>query len=93
MTLDSAAQYILSQPGVYRIIIEGHTDSRNSEAYNYKLADLRAETTRDYLASRGVSDELFYISGLGENFPIDEHWTREGQRRNRRASIYVIELR
>lgn len=93
MTLDRAAQYILTQPGVYRIIIEGHADSRNSEAYNYKLADLRAVTARDYLASRGVSDELFFISGLGENFPIDEHWTREGQRRNRRASIYIIEQR
>ncbi len=90
-TLNAATRYILEKHEVYRILIEGHTDSGASSASNYKLSNTRAIAVRDYLASQGVEDALFQVSALGENFPIDEHWTREGQHRNRRVEIYIIE--
>ncbi len=89
-TLDRAARYILARPGVYRILVEGHADSRASKDYNYRLADRRAAAVRDYLAAQGVAPALMFVAGLGENFPIDEYWTREGQRRNRHVEVYIM---
>lgn len=91
--LDDAARYILGRTEVYRILVEGYADSRASEDYNYQLAERRAASVRDYLAARGVARELFLTTGLGENFPVDEHWTREGRRRNRHVEVYIIERR
>ena len=90
-TLNAATRYILEKPEVSRILIEGHTDSEASSASNYKLSNIRANAVRDYLASQGIEDALFQVSALGENFPVDEYWTREGQHRNRRVEIYIIE--
>ncbi len=91
--LDAAARYILGQSRVYRILIEGHADTRASEDYNYQLAERRAAAVRDYLAAQGVAPRLLLTAGLGENFPVDEYWTREGRRRNRHVAIYIIERR
>ncbi len=76
---------------ITRIIIRGHADEVGSSAYNYRLADRRAAAVKDYLVQQGVSPALIHSTGLGEHFPIDESWTREGRRRNRQVEIYIIQ--
>lgn len=100
--LDERARHVLDQTArhvhhhnmtgmVSRIIIHGHTDEVGDTTYNYRLADRRAAVVRDYLIARGIAPGLLYSTGLGENSPIDESWTREGRRRNRHVEIYIVQ--
>ncbi|WP_272023115.1 OmpA family protein [Olleya namhaensis] len=50
------------------IKIESHTDARGRDAYNLKLSDRRAKSTRDYLYSRGIADgRIQNAIGYGES--------------------------
>ncbi|VAW84614.1 hypothetical protein MNBD_GAMMA16-550 [hydrothermal vent metagenome] len=89
-TLNEAADYIMDTLNATKVIIEAHADHTASIKYNYRLTDHRARATRDYLLSRGVPIALLEISSRGEATPIDETWTRSGQARNRRVTLYVI---
>ena len=46
-------------------LIEGHTDSVGSAAYNLKLSDRRAKSVYDYLTSRGVDPARLSSIGKG----------------------------
>ena len=49
------------------IKIEAHTDSRGNDAYNKKLSDRRAKSTRDYIVSRGIDKKRIESAiGYGE---------------------------
>jgi len=89
-TLNDAADYIMETVNTTKVIIEAHADHTASIKYNHRLTDHRAQATRDYLLSRGVPIALLEISSRGEATPIDEAWTRSGQARNRRVTLYVI---
>jgi len=89
-TLNEAADYIMDTLSTTKVIIEAHADHTASIKYNHRLTDRRALATRDYLLSRGVPIALLEISSRGEATPIDETWTRSGQARNRRVTLYVI---
>jgi outer membrane protein OmpA-like peptidoglycan-associated protein len=74
------------------ILIEGHTDSRGSDAFNQQLGQSRAQSVLDYLVSRGVQRERVRAVGLGSSRPIAENSTAEGRANNRRVEI-VLEAR
>jgi OOP family OmpA-OmpF porin len=68
--------------------IHGHTDSIGSDAYNVKLSQRRADAIASYLQSKGLqtSDRLV-TRGYGEESPVADNATKEGQAQNRRAVI------
>ncbi|WP_417800429.1 OmpA family protein [Tenacibaculum sp.] len=80
------------------IKIEAHTDSRGTKAYNKKLSNQRARSTRDYIVSRGISPgRIKSALGFGEeqllnncgdanqnNCSIKEH------QKNRRSYFYIL---
>lgn len=68
-------------------LIEGHTDSRGSDAYNLKLSDRRAKAVFDYLTSRGVDPARLSSVGKGESAPIADNATEEGRQENRRVML------
>ncbi|MDO1513519.1 OmpA family protein [Maribacter confluentis] len=50
-----------------RMVIENHTDSRGSSAYNKKLSTDRANTIKNYLLQKGVSpNNIVDVVGFGE---------------------------
>ena len=50
-----------------KITIESHTDRRGTLRYNDKLSDRRANSTRDYIISRGIAAErVVSATGYGE---------------------------
>src|ERR1700681_646229 len=53
-TLDKQAQWLQTY-NRYAFLIEGHADERGTREYNIALGAKRAQTVREYLASRGVS--------------------------------------
>lgn len=70
------------------VSVEGHTDSRGTEAYNQKLSECRANVVKEYLQNNGVSqDKISGSVGFGESRPIDTSETEEGHAQNRRTEL------
>jgi OmpA-OmpF porin, OOP family len=52
------------------IFVTGHTDRFGSNEYNQRLSERRANTVRDYLASKGVPVNRINADGKGETQPV-----------------------
>lgn len=71
------------------VVIEGHTDSKGSAAYNRRLSELRAEKVAGYLRSRNIDIASLTAKGYGESQPVATNETPEGRERNRRVEIRI----
>lgn len=71
------------------LLVEGHTDSQGSAAYNLDLSQHRAEAVRAYLIQRGYDPVLIQARGIGEERPIADNNSPEGRANNRRVEIVV----
>ncbi len=52
------------------IILLGHSDRIGSEEYNQKLSEDRAYSIKNYLTSRGFSEENITVKGMGNLYPL-----------------------
>jgi outer membrane protein OmpA-like peptidoglycan-associated protein len=68
-------------------VIEGHTDSIGSDAYNQKLSERRVATVRDYLIAQGIAEGRMEPKGFGESQPVADNKTAEGRAENRRVVL------
>jgi outer membrane protein OmpA-like peptidoglycan-associated protein len=71
------------------IEVQGHTDSRGSEAYNQNLSVQRATAVSRYLTSAGISTSRLNIKGFGEMLPKYENDTENGRTQNRRVEFLI----
>lgn len=71
------------------LIVEGHTDSQGSEAYNQGLSQRRAEAVRDYLVQKGYPADRIQARGRGEGSPIATNASPEGRANNRRVEMVI----
>ncbi len=86
--LDNAIATLKRYPEV-NIEVQGHTDSRGSDAYNMDLSARRAATVLEYLRDGGVTNQLT-SRGYGETDPIASNDTDEGRQQNRRVILYPL---
>jgi peptidoglycan-associated lipoprotein len=68
-TLDKQAQW-LQHYNRYTFTIEGHADERGTREYNIALGARRAQTVRDYLASRGIDSNRMRTISYGKERPV-----------------------
>jgi len=68
-TLEKQARW-LSQYPRYTITIEGHADERGTREYNFALGARRAESTKSYLAARGVPASRMRTISYGKERPV-----------------------
>ena len=68
-------------------VVEGHTDSIGSEAFNQKLSEERASKVVGYLTNNGVDSERLKSVGFGETTPIKSNTTAAGRATNRRVEV------
>jgi len=87
--LDEGVAVLQKHPEV-KIIIEGHTDSIGTEAYNQKLSERRAKAVFDYFVSKGISPDRMKTVGFGELRPKADNSTAEGRAINRRVEIKIV---
>jgi outer membrane protein OmpA-like peptidoglycan-associated protein len=73
-----------------RLLVEGHTDSTDSDAYNLKLSAERAQAVRDWLVAREIATARLEPKGLGESRPVADNTTPQGRALNRRVEIVVL---
>jgi iron complex outermembrane receptor protein len=86
--LDEAVQ-VLKQEGSVDIVVEGHTDSVGTDAYNLGLSRRRAETVRGYLVDHGIARSRITADGMGESTPVASNNTADGRAQNRRVELHV----
>lgn len=72
------------------IVVEGFTDSTGGADDNYSLSSRRANSVRQYLATRDVPAYKIRTIGLGEDKPVASNTTKEGRAKNRRASVQLM---
>ncbi|MCR4511415.1 OmpA family protein [Pseudomonas sp. 32.2.56] len=71
-------------------VVEGHTDSKGSDAYNQKLSERRASAVRDVLVNQyGVEASRVNAAGYGESRPVADNATDAGRAVNRRVEAEV----
>ena len=95
--LDRLADYLVDNQNV-KLKIESHTDSRGSAVYNKYLSGKRAQASKDYLLSKGVSaDQIVSADGYGEDRLLNDchdgaPCSRQAHQLNRRSEfIFVYE--
>lgn len=87
---------VMRQHPTMIIKIESHTDSRGSDRYNIKLSNRRAQSTRDYIYSRGIEKERIASAvGYGETQLLNEcedgvKCSEEKHQENRRSYFYIL---
>jgi outer membrane protein OmpA-like peptidoglycan-associated protein len=100
--LPKAREALKQAAGVIRekakgvVQIDGHTDSKGSDAYNQKLSERRANAVKDWLVNReGLKNVRFATRGFGAKKPVapntkpDGSDDPEGRQKNRRVEIIV----
>ena len=87
--LDSIAG-VLEEYGKTLVKVAGHTDSAGDARYNQRLSERRALSVGHYLADSGVEPRRIIVVGHGEEQPIEDNETPDGQARNRRVEVSLL---
>lgn len=88
----SAASGMMANLSCYKdsganIRIEGYTDERGTVDYNLALGQRRANATRRWLESKGVSNARISVTSYGKEDPVDPGHSEAAWSKNRRAEI------
>ena len=89
--LNKAAEVLGKYP-ILNFVIEGHTDSTGSKAYNMTLSEKRAQSVYEYLRYRGIGAERMSVKGFGPMKPISDNKTVKGRAKNRRIEFQILNL-
>ncbi len=80
------ADFLRAHPEI-RFTIEGHCDERGSEEYNLALGDRRAQATKNYLASLGISPDRMQTVSYGKERPFCTEHNESCYQQNRRGHL------
>ena len=72
------------------ILVEGHTDSIGSDAYNQTLSEQRTNAVANFAKGLGVKGSRFTTVGYGETQPLTSNHTVEGRQKNSRVEIAIM---
>jgi outer membrane protein OmpA-like peptidoglycan-associated protein len=74
------------------ISIGGHTDNIGNYQYNIDLSERRAEAVKKWLVSKNylINPSKVFTKGFGYTMPVASNKTKDGQQKNRRVDIIVL---
>lgn len=87
-SLDKLVKILKEYPDT-NIELQGHTDSKGTEAYNQELSIKRASAVANYLATKAITSGRVTLKGFGESSPKYENDTEEGRALNRRVEFLI----
>jgi peptidoglycan-associated lipoprotein len=94
--LTEKAKELLAQVGElllketrFTLTIEGHTDARGTEDYNFTLGAKRAMKVKEFLNAYGIEGKRMESVSYGKEAPKAEGETEEAYSQNRRANFRV----
>ncbi|MDC6366096.1 OmpA family protein [Muricauda sp. AC10] len=79
-----------------KIKVNSHTDSRGNDAYNLWLSQQRAQSTVNYMVSKGISRDRLQGEGFGETRLVNDcangiPCSKEKHQLNRRSEFIIFE--
>jgi outer membrane protein OmpA-like peptidoglycan-associated protein len=86
--LDQLANILTDYPDT-DIEIQGHTDSKGSDNYNFDLSVKRANAVKSYLSSKQVNRTRMNTVGYGESAPEYDNSSNNGRSMNRRVEFLI----
>ena len=75
------------------IAVGSHTDSRATDAYNLRLSEARAQSTVQYIISKGISGKRISGKGYGESQPkvsCGDNCSEADHQLNRRSEFTIV---
>jgi peptidoglycan-associated lipoprotein len=72
-----------------KVQIEGHCDERGTIEYNLALGERRANSTKNYLVSLGITTDRLSTISYGKEKPLDPGHDEEAWAKNRRAHTVI----
>ena len=87
--LDSQAQWLVRNPTI-NVTVEGHADERGTREYNLALGDRRANSSKNYLISRGVTAARINTISYGKERPVKTGSDQESWAENRRTVTVTV---
>ena len=87
--LDNLVDTLLKSK-TWKLDIEGHTDDTGSDDFNMKLSQKRADAVKEYLVSKGISEDLITPQGYGETKPLVPNNSNSNREKNRRVEFKII---
>ncbi|CAA0089901.1 Outer membrane porin F [Zhongshania aliphaticivorans] len=94
--LEHAVRVLAAQPAAL-VAVDGHTDSKGSDAYNMRLSYQRASTVYSYLIDSGIASHRLAYRGFGESVPIASNVMDDGsddpvgRAENRRVELTILD--
>jgi len=82
--LSKTAEFLKNYPQI-KVTIEGHCDERGSTEYNLALGDRRANATKQYLVSLGISADRMTTVSFGKEKPFCMESNEACWQQNRRG--------
>jgi outer membrane protein OmpA-like peptidoglycan-associated protein len=80
----------MRESGYKTILVEGHTDSVGSAAYNQDLSERRANAVRAFLIqSANLDGRKIRARGYGESRPVESNNNYQGRKKNRRVEFKI----
>lgn len=91
--LDKVVAYMKKYPTL-KVEVGSHTDSRGSAKYNEELSEKRAESTVEYIVSKGIDSNRITAKGYGERNLVNKcsngvKCTKEEHQLNRRTEFVI----
>jgi len=93
--LDLLSFFLMSEPDA-KVLITGYTDIQGVDNYNQELSKKRANFVKQYIVSKGVSENALIVEGKGcddplaKNFDDNGNYLWESLKYNRRVEIKVL---
>ena len=91
-TLTALKQFLVDNPQVTKLRIEGHTDSDGDDNENMKLSGARSKAVVAWLVAKGISQDRLLATGFGEEKPLVPNTTKENKEQNRRTEFHIAQI-
>ena len=85
-TLEAITAILKAYPKA-NFVVEGHSDSVASEAFNQTLSEDRSSKVVTFFTTNGIATERLESVGFGEMNPIESNMTAAGRAANRRVEV------
>ena len=70
--------------------LSGHTDNIDSEEFNLKLSEDRANAVKIFLVSNGCDENKIITIGYGESQPLNNNSNSKERKENRRVEFKFV---
>lgn len=88
--IEKVANFLKAYPEATGVL-EGHTCSLGTDAYNMELSKRRAENVKAYLVNKfNIKPARLTTKGYGESRPVASNETEESRKKNRRVVADIV---